>query len=152
MKVKEIMIEDVLMIDKNESVTNLMKCLTENKIGGVPVVDQDHHLLGMISDGDVIRALSPREQNIFDFYSLIVLVEKPELKEQIRRFLEKSVEQVMTKRKIEYVKPEDSLQDILNILSHHHFKKIPVIDDDNKVVGVVSRGDVIRYITKQMLE
>lgn len=146
------MIRDVIYVDSGESVRNLLKLLVRHKIGGVPVMDQERHLLGMISDGDVLRALAPREQTIFSVYIMVFAYEKQEMSTVIREQLDKTVDEIMTGRKIYYVRPEDEVEEVMKILSKHHFKKIPVVDQEDKVVGVISRGDVIRTISNQMTE
>src|SRR5699024_12262519 len=62
------------------------------------------------------------------------------------------VGRVMRKKDIQRVRPDDDLEEALAILPRHHFKKIPVVNDERKVVGVLSRGDMIRYITTQLIE
>jgi len=44
------------------------------------------------------------------------------------------------------------MEKVLSVLSKHNFKKIPVVDKDRKVVGVISRGDVIRYVQKKIID
>lgn len=152
MKVKDFMISDVIDVKRNETVETLLKKLVTHKIGGVPVVDDANQLIGMISDGDVLRALAPKEQTTIDFYTVVVRLEKQEISTSVEQMLSSTVDQIMTKRKLYYVQPEDDFEQVLNILTKHHFKKIPVIDQEDKVVGVISRGDVIRYITQQMIK
>lgn len=151
LQIKDMMIEDVVQVRSGESVRQLLQLLVDNKIGGVPVLDKESHLLGMISDGDVLRALSPREQTIYSAWVLVFTVEKQEMEESIQEQLDRTVDQLMNDRKLYYVYPDDDIEQVLKILSKHHFKKIPVIDHHDKVVGVISRGDVIRYITNQMI-
>lgn len=146
------MIRDVIFVKKGETVRNLLRTLVEHKIGGVPVVGDMNRLLGMISDGDVLRALTPREQTVFDFYTISFVLEKQEVKEKIKHKLQEPVDKMMTRRNLYYVHPEDDFEKVLKILSRHRFKKIPVVNQAHRVVGVVSRGDVLRFITQQMTE
>ncbi|HEX7064732.1 MAG TPA: CBS domain-containing protein, partial [Bacillales bacterium] len=122
-----------------------------HKIGGVPVVDDNQRLLGMISDGDVLRAITPRDQTVFDFYTISFVMEKQEVDTSIRRQLDDTVEKIMTRRNLSYVHPDDDFRRVLKILSRHRFKKIPVVNGAERVIGVISRGDVLRYISRQML-
>jgi CBS-domain-containing membrane protein len=50
------------------------------------------------------------------------------------------------------VTPEDEMKNVVQLLSKHHFKKLPVIDENHRVVGVISRGDVIRNIQSTILK
>nr|WP_239540998.1 CBS domain-containing protein [Pullulanibacillus pueri] len=146
------MIYDVIQVKKDETVRELLRKLVKNKIGGVPVVDDQNNLVGMVSDGDVIRALSPKEQTVIDFYSMVLLLEKQQAKESIMKVMNETVEKIMTNRKLFYVYPDDPFEKALKILSRHHYKKIPVINRAGRVVGVISRGDVIRFINQNILD
>ncbi|MBM7645752.1 CBS domain-containing protein [Scopulibacillus daqui] len=153
MKVRDLMITDVIYAKKDDTVRELLKKLVKHKIGGVPVLDNEHKLLGMVSDGDVVRAVANnKQQTTFDFYSMIIRLEKTELKTSVKQKMDWPVDKMMTRRKIYYVNPDDNFEEVLNILSKHHFKKIPVINQAGRVVGVISRGDVIRFISQQIIE
>jgi CBS domain-containing protein len=49
------------------------------------------------------------------------------------------------------VSPDDDMKQVVVILAKHHFKKLPVIDGENRVVGVISRGDAIRNIQNTII-
>lgn len=151
MKVKEFMITDVITIKKDKTVRALLELLVTHKIGGVPVVDDDNRLIGVISDGDVIRYIQPKSQTVFDAFSLILVSEKEDLKHKLQHTVNDSVEKMMRYKGIFTVHPEDSIDEAISIFSKQHLKKIPVIDNGNKVVGVISRGDVIRYISTKLI-
>lgn len=146
------MIRDVVFVKKEETLRNLLKILVERKIGGVPVIDDSGCLIGMVSDGDVLRALTPREQSVYDFYSISFVLQEEGVDECISSKLDWPVERIMTKRHLHYIEPEDEFKKILRILSRHRFKKIPVVNGAKRVVGVISRGDVLRQIASEMIE
>lgn len=152
MKVKDFMIKDVITVKESDSLRHLLTELVTHKIGGVPVVDQNEKMVGMVSDGDVLRSLTPRrEQNIMNFYMMVLIYQGQETDVSIKERVNEPVKNIMTTRKVQSVHPDDDFEQALKILSHHHFKKLPVIDEEGRVVGVISRGDVIRYISKQIL-
>ncbi|HLR08073.1 MAG TPA: CBS domain-containing protein [Bacillota bacterium] len=152
MKVKHFMITDVICVTKETTVKRLLETLVTHKIGGVPVVDDENTLIGMITDGDVLRYLQPKGRGIYDMYSLVIFSEKENLDQKLNYALNHHVDRVMRKKDIKRVRPDDDLEEALAIFSRHHFKKIPVVNDERKVVGVLSRGDMIRYITTQLIE
>lgn len=145
MKAKDIMIKDVISLNENASVKTLLEVLMKHKIGGLPLVDQDNKLLGIISDGDVLRYLNPKA--FISYY--VTYVE--ELDETLKSKSESPAKAIMTKKVI-FVREEDELEDILKLLATHHFKKIPVINDNREVVGVISRGDMIRKLGELVLD
>ncbi|MGV3489242.1 MAG: CBS domain-containing protein [Tuberibacillus sp.] len=151
MQVRDFMIEDVISVKDTDTVRHLLSKLVIHKIGGAPVIDESGKLVGTVSDGDVLRSLTPHsEPSFFDLYMMVVMYQKKELAATIEQMMDEPVKHIMNRRKIYTVYPEDPFEQVLKILSRHHFKKIPVIDKENKVVGVISRGDVIRFITKRI--
>lgn len=151
MNIKDFMIADVITAGKNMSVKELLELLVKHRIGGVPVVDKYNNLKGMISDGDVIRYLQPKGRTVYDMFALVLVSEKENLLHKLNYAIDHKVEQVMSHKDIYTVHPDDKFEVALEVFSKHHFKKIPVINDDHKVVGVVSRGDIIRYISTTLI-
>lgn len=152
MKVKDFMIRDVISVQASITVKELLNLLVQHRIGGVPVVDSENKLLGMISDGDIIRHLAPREEAVHDLF-FSVYVEKGETeKDVLEREINKGIDHVMHKRHIYTVREEDDFDKVIRILSHHHFKKLPVVNSEERVVGVISRGDIVHHLVKVIAE
>lgn len=151
MKIKDFMIKDVISVTRGTTVKELLQTLVDKKIGGVPVIDADNKLLGVISDGDVIRYLQPKGRTVYDMFSLVLVSEKEELAYKLGYSISHPVEEIMRKKNIYTAHPDDNIEKALSIFSRYHFKKIPVVNKDNKVVGVVSRGDLINFITTHLI-
>ncbi|MFZ3577746.1 CBS domain-containing protein [Virgibacillus sp. DJP39] len=151
MDIKDFMIADVISATKKMSIKNLLELLVKNRVGGVPVVDENNQLQGMISDGDVIRYLQPKGRTVYDMFSLVLVSEKEDLMHKLDYAIDHEVESVMSNKDIITLHPDDKLEKAIGIFSKQRFKKIPVVNDANKVVGVVSRGDIIRYISTTLI-
>lgn len=152
MKVKDFMITDVISVNKESTIKEVMNTLVVNKIGGVPIIDNKGILVGIVSDGDIIRSINPKEGKMYDFISYVFYLKKEELEEDVELIKDTNIMTIAKHKGIYCVSPEDTMEKVLSILSKHDFKKIPVIDKDRKVVGVVSRGDVVRYIQKKIID
>ncbi|MGV3465253.1 MAG: HPP family protein [Heyndrickxia sp.] len=153
MKVKDFMIRDVITVKKDDNIKHLLNTLVKHGIGGVPVVDSDGKLVGMISDGDVLRSIKPKDTVIYDVYNLMTYtLEKGKLKDILSHLKDQPLIKLAKKQGLITVKENDEIETVLKLLAKHHFKKIPVINDEHQVVGVISRGDVIRTIQKSILE
>lgn len=113
-------------------------------------MDEANRLKGMISDGDIIRHLQPKGRTIYDMFSLVIVNQQENFRNKIESSLEHRAEDMM-KKDIYAVSPDDEIEEALSIFSKHHFKKIPVINEDKQVIGVVSRGDIIRFISTQII-
>ncbi|SDQ57613.1 CBS domain-containing protein [Virgibacillus subterraneus] len=151
MKIKDFMITDIISITKDKTIKQLLETLVTNKIGGVPVVDEENRLIGMISDGDVIRCIQPKGRTVYDMFTIVLVSEEEDLRDKIEYNINNKVDTIMNKRHTHTVHPNDNLEEALTILSKYHFKKIPVVDEDSKVVGVISRGDIIRSISTKII-
>ncbi|TFJ94770.1 CBS domain-containing protein [Lentibacillus salicampi] len=145
MKIKEFMIPDVISVRKDMKIKELLKTMVEHKIGGVPVVDEHNQLIGIISDGDVIRYLQPNGRTIYDAFSMVFVTEMVGLKQKVETSIEHHSEEIM-KKGVYTVRPDDEIEVAVSIFSRYHFKKIPVVNDSDQVLGVISRGDIIRSI------
>ena len=148
MQVRDFMITKVFTIKPTSTVKELLFTLHSNKIGGVPVVDEKGHLVGMVSDGDILRYLSPKPVG---FAGLVYIIEDGEIEDVLREKLETEVKEIMTKRNLLYVSPDEDFETTLRLLSKHHFKKLPVINDAGRVVGILSRGDIIKNIAAKII-
>lgn len=151
MKVKDFMIHNVISVHKNTTLKELLTIFVEHRIGGVPVVDDENQLLGMVSDGDVIRFLSPKEQSVHDLFYTVYVEDGETEQEVLAEKMNKTVADMMHKKRLYTVQEEDEFESAIRLLSRHHFKKLPVVDGNNKVLGVISRGDIIHNLSKMML-
>lgn len=150
--VKDFMIRDVVSINPDATIKDLLKLLTKHRIGGVPVVDLENKLIGMVSDGDIIRYLSPKEGSVHDFIYDLVVDEGETEQEVLKEKIGTTVDKLMKKDHIYSLREYDTFEKAINILSHHEFKKIPVMDLDGKVTGIISRGDINNTLIKMLSE
>lgn len=148
MKVKDFMIKDVISIKPYATVKELLKLLTNHGIGGVPVVNDQNKMIGMVSDGDIIRYLNPKEGAVHDFIYDIFIEEGETEQEVLNEKINETVDKLMHKKHIYTVKEDDTFEKAIHILSKHHFKKLPVLDDQDKVTGIISRGDINNNLMK----
>ncbi|MFS0783940.1 CBS domain-containing protein [Bacillus sp. 1P06AnD] len=151
MVVKDFMIKDVICANLDMTLKDLLEKMIECKIGGMPIVDSEHKLVGMVSDGDILRHLAPQKQSIHDYFTMITYIPERKLDSTVSERIHESVETILTNKKIITLAPDDDLNEVVSTISKHHFKKIPVIDRENRVIGVISRGDVLRMIYKGII-
>ncbi|MHC4423145.1 MAG: CBS domain-containing protein [Planctomycetota bacterium] len=121
-KAKTVMKTDLVTVKRDTSIYEAIRTLVQKNITGLPVVNDDMSLAGIITEKDVLRLL----YNIED---------KPG-----------SVEDFMTKGVVSFNK-DDSLIDITECLIKNNFRRVPIVAK-GKLAGIVSRKDVIAYILK----
>jgi CBS domain-containing protein len=121
-KAKEIMKTDVVTVKRDVPIYEAIRILVETNVTGLPVVNDDMTIAGVLSEKDVLALL----YNIED--------------------REGRVEDFMTKGVVSF-NQEDSLIDIAECLIENSFRRVP-ITSHGKLVGIISRKDIVAYILK----
>jgi CBS domain-containing protein len=151
MKVKDFMIREVISVHPETTIKEVMQTFVDKKIGGLPIVNNDGTLRGMITDGDILRAIKPIDRHIQDYFNLITYIQEQKMESRLSELADLPILKIAKTRGIVTVSPDDEMKQVVVILAKHHFKKLPVVDRENKVVGVISRGDAIRNIQNTIL-
>ena len=144
--VKDVMTKEVITASKNTSVGELSRILLKNNITGVPVVDEDGVLQGMVTDADIITEdIEPIFPLFFDplIVSYAFMENFDKYKKDIKDYLNIKVEEIMTRR-VKTVKKDTTVSDTVKILVKDRINRIPVIDENNKVIGIVARADILK--------
>jgi CBS domain-containing protein len=137
MLVKEIMTRNVITVNPDMLLKDLVKILKENRINGVPVVDADNILVGVITMTDLLKIL--KDINYWDTIEKV----KPGLGLKDAFVEEKenaTVGKKMTKQ-VSTVSEKDSVEHVLDLMCKHNIHTIPVVKD-GKLIGVVGATDI----------
>ncbi len=148
MPVRSVMTADVLSFAPNDPVTDAMARLVELGIDAAPVVDAGGAVVGMLSASDLII-----EESRFHFPTVFsILGANIELPSSHRRFEEEvtkafasSVGEVMQPDP-HTIGPDDTIEDAATLMHTKDVSRLPVVDEDGTLVGIISRGDVLRAI------
>ena len=105
-------------------------------------------MTGIVSDGDVLRYLAPKPIGIA---GLVYIIEDGKIEDVLQQKLNTPVKEIMTKRNIAYVSIDEDFERTIRLISRHHFKKLPVVNGVGRVVGILSRGDLIQNISKNFI-
>ncbi len=154
-KVKELMTTDVIAFKLNNSIRHVAETFRANRISGAPVIDDQRKVIGIISEADIMRltATVPFPDidplNPFPVFSLSGYMKKvKKIPDEIATLFEGYVKDVMSKKPIT-ISPEDSISDAARIMHKNDFNRIPVVDEEGKLVGIIARGDVISVFAKK---
>jgi len=143
--VKDIMVTKVITIKKDDSIEKLSKLLLDKKISGVPVVDDEGKLAGIATEGDLIIKDAdlhfPRYFKLLD--SIIYLESLNKFKNSLKKYLGTKVEDVMT-TDIKTVKEDTPVREAANMMIRYNINRLPVVDGDNNVIGIVTRADIVK--------
>jgi len=145
---RDIMTTPVITVDPELSVKDLAALFRARRVGGVPVVE-DGKLVGIVTEGDLMALDAdvqyPHYFELFD--SIIYLGSQKKFKEQLERAAAANVGQLMTHRdKVKTVGPDDPARAAGTIMSRHHFDRVPVVDENDVVVGLITRHDIMKLL------
>ncbi len=142
---KDIMTTDVIVANKNDSIADVAELLIKEKIGGLPVVDENNKVVGIISETDIMQKEttvdSPRVINFFQ--GLIFLDDMKKLEDDMKKIAAYKVEDLMSKD-IVTVNENDTFDYIANIMIKESINRVPVVDKDNHLKGIICRYDIIK--------
>ncbi len=119
--VTEVMTSSVVTIHADAKIDEAFALFLRHQVSGLPVVDDQNRLVGIISELDLLRLLYDPQTDI-------------------DRVLDYASTNVVS------VTMETSILDAVEILLSQPYRRLPVVDDDNRLVGIVSRRDVVRFI------
>lgn len=147
MKVKDIMTRDVVTVTTEDTVEKCAGLLLENNFSGLPVLDLKGKLVDIVTEGDLIRRASrikaPAALALLGGY---IYLENPQkFMEEIKRAMAQKAGDLMSK-KIVTASPEDTIEDAATLMINKKIKRLPIVDDDEKLVGIISRWDIMNYL------
>ena len=149
MQVKDIMTKKVISVKPEKKVREVAKILIEERIHGVPIVDDDNKVIGIITETDFF---AKGENNLYipsfiDFMQKSKLFRAVSLKKKIelRKILNATAKDVMTKYCIT-ISPEADLSELLKLFRQKKLHTVPVTKKDNSLCGIVSLADIISLV------
>ena len=116
------MIYDPVTIRKGRTVRDALMMMAEYHIGGIPVVDEDNHLVGIVTNRDL----------------------------RFERRLDKNIDEVMTKDNLVTTHQQTDLAAAAQILQENKIEKLPVVDKNNRLVGLITYKDITKAKDKPM--
>lgn len=131
MLVKNWMSKEVITVDADDTMQNAIYILQEQNIKMLPVMD-DANLVGIITDRDLKKA-SPSDATTLDMHELLFLISKIKVKDLMK-------EPVFTAR------PDDTVEEAAALLLEKKISGLPVIDENNRLVGIITRSDIFRVL------
>ena len=146
--VRQVMTTDVLTFHPDDTVEAAAKALSDRRLGGAPVVDDDGVLVGLLEDDDLIvqdsRLHYPTVISLLGGY-----IELPSsvsrFEADLRKAVGATVADVMDADPVTCAE-DDTLETVATVMHEQGVSRLPVVDPDGKVVGIVSRGDIVRAI------
>ncbi len=117
--VREIMKEDVVSLGVNDTISNTLKTMIERNIGGIPIVDDDNAVVGIVTERDFVRTVADITTS-------------------------KSIKEYMS-NKVVTASPDISIGEATRTMIEKGFRRIPIVKED-VLLGIVTASDIMRYL------
>ncbi len=142
--VRDIMTTAVVAVKKDAGLQEAAHLLSENKISGMPVIDNEGRVIGVISEADLFLLLGIGRNHTFRDIVRSILGETARKKADSGD----RVEDVMSAPALT-VGPDEDIRTAAAILDARRIKRLPVVDAAGKLVGLVSRADLVRTVGRK---
>ena len=146
MKAADVMVSTVITVPPEASVQDVANVLMTNRISAVPVVTAGGDLVGIISEGDLIRRVETDTDHRRSWWIELLLGRGPLAAEYVKSHSRK-VSDLMS-RDVITARPETPLRDVAGLLEKNGIKRVPIVAD-GKLVGIVSRANLVQALAVQ---
>jgi CBS-domain-containing membrane protein len=138
-KAEDVMTKEVIVIDENASLIDTAKLLASHNISGIPVLNAEKKVSGIISEKDFLKREPKSEQLSFMHVIISCMEEKNCVAKEFKGLLTKDI---MSKPPLT-VNTDTTVLTITNIFKSHNINRVPVMDQHSNLVGIIARSDLI---------
>lgn len=143
MKIQDIMTVDVVTVRPEAPLKKVGELLAALRISGVPVVDRDRAVIGVVSQGDILFKERGPSQRTSALAQLLGLDEsEDERKREARTAAEAMSAPVVT------IRPERPVREAARLMLDERVHRLPVVDEEGELVGIVTRSDLVRAFAR----
>lgn len=143
MKASDIMVSDVVTVGPDSSIHEVAEILVGKRISGVPVLDARGKLVGIVSEGDLLRRAEAGTEHERSWW-LKLLMGRETLAAEFIKEHARRVRDVMT-RDVITVAPDTPVTEIAGLLERNRIKRVPVVEN-GKIVGIISRANLVQAL------
>ena len=132
-------------------VSDVMRTLVEHQVSGLPLVDAQGRVAGYVSDGDIMRYLADQAPAFTSAYVFLEAANNQTIDERLHELMALPASDIATDKAVT-LPVGTSMRDAAQMLAQHKFKKVPVVDEAGRMVGIVSRSAMLRRAMESYLE
>jgi CBS domain-containing protein len=141
---------DVVTVRPDADVESLLRLMRQHELPGVPVTDESGRLAGIVTESDLVLRDEDADLHLphhIDLWGGVIFLEPiKHYEERLRRAFAATVSDMMTPDPVT-VAPQDSIQRAAKLIAERKHNRLPVIDGDGTLLGVVTRLDVLEALT-----
>jgi sulfide:quinone oxidoreductase len=144
MFVEDVMTRNVISVLKYDSIMQAAHILSQKNISGLPVVDKENNVIGIITQADILSVVGMRKEHTFKDLLKHMLGERlPERK------IGDIVADIMASPAVTLT-PRSNIAEAAQIMDEKKIRRLPVVDDGNKLVGIISRADILKAVLRKL--
>ena len=144
---QDIMTQDVVSVTPDSSIKDLALLLITKNISGVPVLDQDNSLIGIVTESDLIfqnkKLQVPPVITILD--SFLFLDNPEKMEKELKKIAGATVRDIFSEN-VTTITPDTPLDEIATIMTNKKIHTLPVVSESGEMVGIVGKKDIIRTV------
>ncbi|MFA4984596.1 MAG: CBS domain-containing protein [Candidatus Omnitrophota bacterium] len=146
MKVQDVMSRNVTHLAADTTVKEAAELLQKKQISGLPVMDANGRLVGMFTEKDILSHILP---SYIEKVGSFVYEENPKAtKRKFGQLAEMTVSKLM-RREVVTVNENVTLSEVARVMLTQKIRRIPVVDKDSRVVGIIARSDILRGLIEE---
>ena len=143
MKARDVMTSPVITVKPNTSVKEVARLFLERRISAVPVVDDQGAIVGILSEGDLVRRCEISTERRRPWWLAVMAGDEVLAAEYVKAHGNRANE-IMTRRVITAA-PDTPLHEIAEAMEKHRIKRLPIVRD-RQLIGIVSRANLVQAI------
>jgi CBS domain-containing protein len=144
MVVRDVMTKNVISVTKYESIMHVANILTEKNISGLPVVDKEGKVLGIITQADILSMVGVGRDHTFKDLLKYMLGEKlPE------RRVGDLVGDIMTSPALT-ISPDANVAEAVRIMEEKRIRRVTVVNGKNELLGILTRADILKAVINKL--
>jgi CBS domain-containing protein len=144
LRVEDVMTRDVLSITKYESIMRVANILSDKNISGLPVLDNDKKVIGIITQADILSMVGVGREHTFKDLLKYLLGEPLH-----ERRVGDHVGDIMTSPAIT-IKPDRNIAEAVRIMDEKRIRRLTVVDAKNMLLGIITRADILKAVIKKL--
>ncbi len=146
MRARELMSTPVVTVRPEASLKELAELMVAHGISGVPVVDRERTLLGVVSESDVMQKIERADAEAIETGLPRLLTVLAKALDGLPKVTARSVADLMTKRVVS-AGPDATVQELVHLMITYNVNRIPIVKT-GRVVGIVTRADILRTLVR----
>ena len=149
MNVAALMSTNIVSVLPSTTLADAVRIMIANRVSGLPVLESDGRLVGMITEGDLLRRTELESEGKQPSWLKLFLMPSRVAADYVATH-GRHVSEVMTPNPIS-ISPATDLAEVARLMLHKHVKRLPVLEA-GRLVGIISRSDVLRALARKLVE